>query len=130
VAGPEACGFIFLSPRILDRPGKSDRARCQPTKSLDTCPGVKRSRPGHTIFGSSKAPVRAPSLANNGRIHSGCASPNDSESAKRKTYRQEAGHKVGVGDALGEARPRRPDDTTGGTEVAYQQSFHRSAFNV
>jgi hypothetical protein len=40
----------------------------------------------------------------------------------RKTYRQEPGHKGGVGGALKEARYRRREDTPGVAELAYQQS--------
>jgi hypothetical protein len=41
----------------------------------------------------------------------------------RRTYRQESGHKGGVGGALKEARHRRREDAPGVAELAYQQSF-------
>jgi hypothetical protein len=41
----------------------------------------------------------------------------------RRTYRQEPGHKGGVGGALKEARHRRREDAPGVAQLAYQQSF-------
>src|ERR1700676_3684590 len=46
----------------------------------------------------------------------------------RRTYRQEPGHKGGVGGALKEARHRRREDAPGAAELAYQQSFQVQCF--